>query len=275
MDKNKLKDKLYKEYWHTGDLKSKPVKRGITLGDGVNADDDFEFYEYGRRLGEWLAEHMNKYADIKTEDSSVLEIGCGVGRMMLPIGIKSRSITGVDFDPDVLKEAESYLSDLSNFSLKQNNGLDLGAFKDNSFDMVYSTGVMQHIVDFNVIASYMREGLRVCKDNGICLYTFQVWQTKLDGEGRTGAKITAKLLNNALRDINYEIQEINFDPLDPVPHYCVILKKKACDKDSLRRDFSKTKVASKPWRTVAWQGLKTMSFVIKQIGNSRPVTFHD
>jgi SAM-dependent methyltransferase len=115
-----------------------------------------------RRLGR-PRDHMSMRA---------LEIGCGPGRVMLPMSRRFREIHGIDVSDEMIRQARERLGQSPNAHARVNNGLDLGGFDDESFDFVYSYAVFQHIPSREVVLNYLREAWRVLRPGG--LVRFQV-----------------------------------------------------------------------------------------------------
>jgi SAM-dependent methyltransferase len=103
---------------------------------------------------------------------SALEIGCGPGRLMLPLSEVFGRIAGVDVSGEMIALARENLSAASNAAARQNTGADLSEFANESIDFCYSYAVFQHIPDKEVVWSYLREACRVLKKGG--LLKFQV-----------------------------------------------------------------------------------------------------
>lgn len=91
----------------------------------------------------------------------VLEIGCGVGRLMRP------NWCGVDISENMLEIAQTRRPDC-HFYL--NDGRTL-PFDDGVFSAVYSLLVFQHL-DEDGIKSYIKEAYRVLDDLGIFRFQF-------------------------------------------------------------------------------------------------------
>ena len=78
-------------------------------------------------------------------DSQVLDVGCGSGRWTRYLAMRAGFIEAVDPSRSVLS-AQGFLADLENVRLTQ-AGVDELPFADNSFDFVFSLGVLHHIPD--------------------------------------------------------------------------------------------------------------------------------
>ena len=98
---------------------------------------------------------------------SALEIGCGPGRLMLPLSEIVGRIAGVDVSGEMVKLACQNLAAASNATVRHNTGADLSGFAGESVDFCYSYAVFQHIPDKNVVWSYLREACRVLKRGGL------------------------------------------------------------------------------------------------------------
>lgn len=96
-----------------------------------------------------------------------LEIGCGPGRLMKPLSADFGEIHGVDVSDEMIRLARERLQGIPHAHVHTVNGSGLPQFADDSFDMVYSYAVYQHIPSREVVLDYMRETRRVLKPGGI------------------------------------------------------------------------------------------------------------
>jgi len=92
---------------------------------------------------------------------TVLEIGCGVGRILK--GWPYPGI-GVDLSPNMIEKAKEYLKGTKN-DLLITDGATL-LVPDNFVNFVYSFLVFQHIQTKKEVAQYIDEALRVLKPGG-------------------------------------------------------------------------------------------------------------
>ena len=104
-----------------------------------------------------------------TDPSSLaaLEIGCGPGRLLVPLSRVFGRIVGVDVSLEMVEMARRNLQGIPNALAEPTSGSDLAAFHDESFDFCYSYAVFQHIPSREVVLSYLREARRVLKIGGI------------------------------------------------------------------------------------------------------------
>jgi len=96
-----------------------------------------------------------------------LEIGCGPGRLMLPMSRHFSEIHGVDVSDEMIALAGERLRDCPAAQVHVTSGADLAIFADDYFDFVYSFIVFQHIPERAIVLNYLREAHRVLKPGGI------------------------------------------------------------------------------------------------------------
>ena len=131
------------------------------------------FGEEWTRFPSFDAHELNvtgdQYFDIVTSDmlgtnSQVLDVGCGSGRWTRYLAMRAGFIEAVDPSRAVLS-AQGFLADLENVRLTQ-AGVDELPFPDESFDFVFSLGVLHHIPDTKAA---MRRCLEKLKPGGYFL----------------------------------------------------------------------------------------------------------
>src|SRR5438067_2288386 len=104
-------------------------------------------------------------------DLTVLEIGCGVGRMTRMLGRIFGNVTALDVSREMLDRTRVNLADLDNVKLMLGDGATLPGVPDESHDFAFSFIVFQHIPSTEVIASYCRDVTRVLRPGS--LFKFQ------------------------------------------------------------------------------------------------------
>ena len=104
--------------------------------------------------------------------ATVLEIGCGVGRMLRPLARRFASVYGVDVSPEMISRARVRLCDLGNVRVWVTDGTTLRPVKSGTVDLAISYLVFQHIPEVSVVEANIRDTFRVLKKGG--LFKFQV-----------------------------------------------------------------------------------------------------
>jgi SAM-dependent methyltransferase len=83
----------------------------------------------------------------------ILDLGCGTGRITIPLGLKGYNITGLDFSETMLEEAK-FKAELQNLNINFIRG-DFRNFSiDSKFELILMTfNSICHLYDFNSIVS--------------------------------------------------------------------------------------------------------------------------
>lgn len=110
--------------------------------------------------------------------ASALEIGCGIGRLLVPLAARVGRAFGVDISPAMIERSKVFTSKAPNVSTWCTDG-SLAPLPDTSMDFVFSYIVFQHIPDQAPVRRYVEEAARVLKPGG--LFRFQV-----DGRWKRG-----------------------------------------------------------------------------------------
>jgi ubiquinone/menaquinone biosynthesis C-methylase UbiE len=96
---------------------------------------------------------------------TALDFGCGVGRLTAALTDHFGSVTGVDISRPMLDQAHHLHAANQRCTFVHNDSPDLRAFPDESFDLVYSSLVLQHM-PADLAAGYLLEFLRVLRPDG-------------------------------------------------------------------------------------------------------------
>ena len=135
---------------------------------------DDEFFRSGAEEVRELVE--KPCADIcngrSPAEMTVLEIGCGAGRMTLALSRIFGRVHAVDISPEMIGQARVALAGCSNVHLYVNNGTDLSMFSDSTLDFAISAIVFQHIPRQAIVENYIRETGRVLRADS--LFKFQL-----------------------------------------------------------------------------------------------------
>ena len=178
-------EKRMKEDWNNRALEdARYYVRSVSFNQ-----DEKEFDESGRiNVEQFILSDRNIiHPEINPKEQRVLEIGCGLGRLTRHLAEIFGEVHGIDVSGEMIRQAKARLSGKKNVFLYETNGSDLSIFKDDTFDLVFSYIVFQHIPSKEIIFNYIREAGRVLKQNGI--FKFQV-QGSLDPNFRKIKKDT-------------------------------------------------------------------------------------
>lgn len=99
-----------------------------------------------------------------------LDFGCGVGRLTRALGGRFDRAVGVDISARMIEQAQRLNADEPSCEFRVNDASDLAAFDSDSFDLVYSSIVLQHLPSRADIERYLREFLRVARPDGLVVF---------------------------------------------------------------------------------------------------------
>jgi len=100
-------------------------------------------------------------------DAIILDIGCGIGRLMKAFSPKVKMVYGIDISAEMIKKGEEYLQGIANTKIYKTNGKDLSLFPESTFDFVYSMVTFQHFSTKKLFIDYCHEIYRVLKPEGL------------------------------------------------------------------------------------------------------------
>jgi SAM-dependent methyltransferase len=128
------------------------------------AADPASFFASGRSETDAFLAHCGIRPD---RAQTVLEIGCGIGRMTTRLAELYGQVIGLDISAVMLERARTVLRDAPNVRLVHGNGHDLAGIADASVDAVFSYIVLQHIPTAAGQLAYLREARRVLRPGGV------------------------------------------------------------------------------------------------------------
>jgi len=142
-----------------------------------HSDSEKDFWQSGvNDCEKILGRNSDRFSNIlqgkDPKKMHVLEIGCGIGRLLIPMSNIFQNVVGIDISPEMVRIGKEKTQEISNCEIVENNGSDLSLFSDNYFDFCYSFIVFQHIPEKKIVEEYIKEVSRVLKPG--CLFRFQV-----------------------------------------------------------------------------------------------------
>ncbi|MEK7462336.1 MAG: methyltransferase domain-containing protein [Patescibacteria group bacterium] len=176
--------------------------------------DDTQFRETGRE----------NYRELITEDSlikeslgdfsdkRVLDIGCGAGRLTEFFASEFKQANGVDISEKMVEEAKKRLQHIPNVSFVANDG-EHYPFEDNTFDLVFSYIVFQHMPSRAVILENFKEVKRVLKPAGIAKIQIRGGRKVLKGSWFYGPSFTEAEAKQLATDAGLTIVKMGDDSI--------------------------------------------------------------
>ena len=130
------------------------------------ATEDYETEEVFARSGQQTAQALLEVlSDLHKPSWKVLDIGCGIGRILKPLAKHFHTLVGIDVSSTMITQSKVWLSENPQVTTFETSGVDLSEFKDYTFDLVYSYVVFQHMPR-PVFEQYLREINRVLSPEG-------------------------------------------------------------------------------------------------------------
>lgn len=129
------------------------------MSDGHESDE--AMWASGERDLECLLQDLSLPSSIR-----VLELGCGVGRILRAASQQFSEVIGIDVSEAAVSKARGLLSDRPNVQVELGTGVDLAEIPDSSIDLVISFAALTSMPT-DVVAMYLTEIHRVLKPGGM------------------------------------------------------------------------------------------------------------
>lgn len=198
-------------YW------SRVAKEIPSRSDGFYlAGNNTPFYRYKRGL------FLDKFLKtIPFKGKVVLEVGCGPGGNLLEASLlHPQTLVGCDISEEMLKLAKMNLKQYPRVSLHRVNGKVL-PFKDVSFDIVFTTTVLQHNIDEEVFKMIIREIFRVSNS-----MVFLIEETAPRERGSVSCLLRpVECYARIGESYGYKLKEVNYLPIHMSFLVCRLIQK--------------------------------------------------
>ena len=136
------------KHWETFGLKD-PYYGVLTderyKSKNLNSEAKTSFFNSGEEDIEKVFSFIRKHIHADFQPKNVLDFGCGVGRLLLPLAARAEKVTGMDVSDSMLKEAKKNCADNSITNIVLLKSDDSLSNLDGMFDFIHSYIVFQHI----------------------------------------------------------------------------------------------------------------------------------
>jgi ubiquinone/menaquinone biosynthesis C-methylase UbiE len=137
------------------------------------------------RLAEW---------ELTGPGRAVLDVGCGIGRIEKALAPYVGTITGIDLSPGMIAEAKRRCQDLPNVAFRVCAGRDLGAFEDQSVDLVLLVDSFPYLVaaDPAIAERHVKDAARLLRSGGTLLILNFSYRGDIESDRRDVARLAAQ-----------------------------------------------------------------------------------
>jgi len=183
-----------------------------------DAQNEAAFRESGERDVKLVLEGVS---DILEGRQSVLEIGCGTGRLLEQLTPYFEQVFGVDVSGEMARRGRQRLAHLSQVHFVEIDGLGTLPFDDASFDFCFSYITFHHIPMKSVVRSYINESYRVLRAGGLARWHFfgrpegvlaSIRESVTHKDTWRGCKFTLAEIDGAVRGAGFEIVDAQYVP---------------------------------------------------------------
>jgi SAM-dependent methyltransferase len=141
------------------------------MAEGFNTDQ--EFWDSGERD---FKEIVSGLSQAWLKQAAVLEVGCGVGRILKAAKKSVKRLVGVDVSSAAIHKAKEYLQDES-VTLQTISGERINNLSE-KFDLIYSYGTLVHLAP-QTLVKYLFDINHLLEDNGRATLQLYVGQEVL------------------------------------------------------------------------------------------------
>jgi len=134
-----------------------------------NRWDKDEFFRTGEEEIQSLMENAD-HLGFPLSKGQALDFGCGVGRLTRALAKRFQRCCGVDISERMVAMARELNASFPNCEFLSNDRPDLSTFPSDSFDLVYTARVLQHLPGRSRVERLIRELFRVVRPEGLLVF---------------------------------------------------------------------------------------------------------
>ena len=114
-----------------------------------------------------IVSQLDRWGVIGT-DSDVLDIGCGIGRLLVALSPRVRRAVGIDVSAEMVKAAQRRCASLDNVSVIKGDGFGLAGLSDSAFDLVIAVDSFPYLRQsgYALVDRFIAEAARVLRPGG-------------------------------------------------------------------------------------------------------------
>jgi len=155
------------------------------------------------------------------DTESVLEVGCGVGRVLQFVAPCFDKAWGVDVSDKYIELSKPFLASCSNVTTSLSDGMGIPSLEGSPFSMIYCVFVLDHIPSYDIGKSLLKAMVDNCKQDGTLILFVGVHPDDPKGSkdfGRvgttwTGFRWTKQIIDTMLADLGLAIMAYRVGPV--------------------------------------------------------------
>lgn len=129
-----------------------------------------DFFATGRQAVDEVVAMLGRVCAMPTSTQRAMDFGCGAGRLTQGLAGHFERVDGVDIAASMVELASRHNRAGDRVEYHLNEASDLALFDDDTFDLLLSIIVLQHIPN-ELKTGYLREFLRVLRPGGVAAFT--------------------------------------------------------------------------------------------------------
>lgn len=167
------------------------------------------------------------YLKNKLSDCTMLEFGCGGGRLSIPFSRRFKYVFGYDISDEAIIIANriKHKQDISNIKFYSGSNIFSENVKEETMDFIFSYIVFQHISCNDTIKSTINDFSIVLKRGGLGrIHVRTIMQNHSEENCYFGSGLTVDEYTNVLLDNNLDVLEVEDDG-SGIAHFLTFRKK--------------------------------------------------
>lgn len=129
-----------------------------------------------------------------TRDTAILDIGCGIGRLLIALAPEVRTATGIDVSSGMVKAARRRCADHPNIEVLKGDGRGLTPLNDATFDVVLAVDSFPYIRQsgYALAEDFFAESARVLRRGGQLVILNYSYSEDRDADAREVSELASE-----------------------------------------------------------------------------------
>lgn len=165
--------------------------------EGLGAEPNEAFWSSGARDVDYILAASGMES---TDAATVVEIGCGIGRMSRALAGRFARVVALDVSPEMIRHARRLHTGWPSIEFRVGSGVDLSDVASSSADFVLAWFVLQHLPRSAHALRYLEESARALKPGGRAFLHMQTSRNAVDHARRQLERTVFYMLPLGLRE---------------------------------------------------------------------------